>query len=295
MQVKDEAADVDDAYRSVEVNEPPVASFTGTTDGLTLDVDASDSYDNDGDSLTYEWDWDDGTSDTTTSETYSHTYDVCPDWTFDVVLKVHDGNGGDDSAPDTVNVRDYDDDGDGLVNCTENNGPDWDGDGASDNSTDPNDPDTDGEGLNDGEEVNTHNSNPNDQHSDTDGLDDAVEVNSYNTDPADRDTDDDEFHDGREIDPAGASDSHFSFIASEAQDVFFGDGGSPCAYPDPTTPDFYLEVDGVLDDCGTLTSCDTHMLSSDDRDKIVQSFADQGINAYIDTGQFANDEQDGER
>jgi hypothetical protein len=207
MQVKDEAADVDDAYRSVEVNEPPVASFTGTTDGLTLDVNASDSYDNDGDSLTYEWDWDDGTSDTTTSETYSHTYDVCPDGTFTVVLTVTDGNGGSDTDKGTFYVEDNDDDGDSLYNCRE--------------------------------------------------------TGYYGTDPNDIDTDNDEFRDDEEV-------NNFEANVSDPQDAFCGADG--CNYPDPTTPDLYLELDGWIE-CTSASDCQVHRVRDLHRDRLEDIFS----------------------
>ena len=52
--------------------QPPVADFTVSADGLTVDVDASASYDPDGTIVSWEWDWGDGT--TGTGETASHTY-----------------------------------------------------------------------------------------------------------------------------------------------------------------------------------------------------------------------------
>ena len=53
-------------------NWPPVPSFTVTTDGLTVSVDASASEDPDGTIVDYIWDWGDGTSDS--GETATHTY-----------------------------------------------------------------------------------------------------------------------------------------------------------------------------------------------------------------------------
>jgi len=269
MQVKDEAADVDSAYRSVSVNTPPTASFTGTTSALDLDVDASDSNDPDGDSLEYEWDWDDGTSDTTTSETYSHTYDVCPDGSFDVTLTVRDGNGGSDSETNRFSVEDHDDDGDSLVNCREDAGG-TDACGNSFSSTDASDPNTDNEGFEDGAEVHTH-----------------------CTDPNDPDTDDDEFSDIDEVDPSG-SESYFGLTDSEAQEVFCGDAG--CAYPDPRVKDIYFELDGIKDHCTILVGCDQHMITESERGDIVsayQSSDGEPVNAYFDTGQYGSDSSHG--
>ena len=52
--------------------QPPVAAFTLSVDGLTVSVDASPSYDPDGTIEAYDWDWGDGSTDT--GVTAEHTY-----------------------------------------------------------------------------------------------------------------------------------------------------------------------------------------------------------------------------
>ena len=67
-------AEVEDIFEPIVVPEDPVADFTVTTDGLTVMVDASASYDPDGgDIVSYDWDWGDGS--TGTGEVASHTYE----------------------------------------------------------------------------------------------------------------------------------------------------------------------------------------------------------------------------
>lgn len=141
-----------------------------------------------------------------------------------------------------------DSDGDGLTDAEEESG----GTNACDdawNPTDPNDPDTDDDGLQDGPEVDTHCTSPND-----------------------KDTDDDEFEDGSEVDNFAPND-----------DIFCG--ALECAYPDATTPDVYLEVDG-WQHCTSSGSCTTYQLSDSNRDQIESEFADQDINLHIDNGQL---------
>jgi len=65
---------VQDMYEGYEIpNEPPVAAFTFSVDGLTVSVDASGSEDSDGTIESYLWEWGDGT--TSTGMTATHTYD----------------------------------------------------------------------------------------------------------------------------------------------------------------------------------------------------------------------------
>lgn len=52
----------------------PVAAFDVSVDGATVSVDASASYDPDGEIVSYDWDWGDGT--TGTGQTATHTYDT---------------------------------------------------------------------------------------------------------------------------------------------------------------------------------------------------------------------------
>ncbi|UCE91328.1 MAG: PKD domain-containing protein [Methanobacteriota archaeon] len=51
---------------------PPVAAFSAIVDGMTVFVNASASYDLDGEIVSYEWDWGDGS--VGTGETAAHTY-----------------------------------------------------------------------------------------------------------------------------------------------------------------------------------------------------------------------------
>lgn len=79
---------------------PPVASFTYTTDQLTVSVDASSSYDPDGTIVSYDWSWGDGT--TGSGVTAKHTYAM--GGTYEVVLTVTDNDGLTDEARAMVSV-----------------------------------------------------------------------------------------------------------------------------------------------------------------------------------------------
>ena len=73
---------------------PPTASFTASTDGLTVTVDATGSTDPDGTIQAYEWSFGDGT--TATGPQTSHTYAAADDYT--VTLTVTDDSGLTDQA-----------------------------------------------------------------------------------------------------------------------------------------------------------------------------------------------------
>ncbi len=75
-------------------NRPPLASFTASTDLLTLSANAGGSSDPDGDSLTYTWDFGDGS--TGTGVNVTHTYDM--DGDYIVTLSVSDGEFSDDAS-----------------------------------------------------------------------------------------------------------------------------------------------------------------------------------------------------
>ena len=95
--------------RIVVTNLPPSAHFdaTPTTGDTPLDVtfDPSDSHDEDGQIITYEWDFGDGTTMTkTTDETFTHTYTGSGDFT--VALTVTDNGGMSDTAATTVSAED---------------------------------------------------------------------------------------------------------------------------------------------------------------------------------------------
>ena len=97
-------------------DDPPFANFiaktspsttTGTTtfnETQTVYFDGSASYSPDGDSLTYTWDFDDGTTPVTTSTpTICHVYHY--DGTYVVTLIVNDGHGGIESNIDTLTIN----------------------------------------------------------------------------------------------------------------------------------------------------------------------------------------------
>jgi PKD repeat protein len=81
-------------------NQPPTASFTTTTSGLTVNADGTGSSDPDGTVATYVWEFGDGA--TGTGATASHTY--ATSGTYQVKLTVTDNRGGTGSttAPATV-------------------------------------------------------------------------------------------------------------------------------------------------------------------------------------------------
>jgi serine protease len=81
-------------------NNPPTASFTTSTSGLTASVNGSGSTDPDGDALTYAWTWGDGA--TGSGVTASHAYAAAG--TYTVGLTVSDGRGGSASTTRSVTV-----------------------------------------------------------------------------------------------------------------------------------------------------------------------------------------------
>jgi len=90
-------------YVALESNSAPSASFTTTTNDLTVNVDASGSSDSDGSISSYEWDWtNDGTYEAT-GQTNSHTYGS--EGTYNVKLRVTDDDGAVDTKTKTVTVE----------------------------------------------------------------------------------------------------------------------------------------------------------------------------------------------
>ena len=84
-------------------NDPPVANFTYTVNDRTVTFDASSSYDIDGTITTYNWDFGDTTAGTGTL--ISHTYSDYG--SYDVMLTVHDNNGGTGTISKVVDVEDF--------------------------------------------------------------------------------------------------------------------------------------------------------------------------------------------
>lgn len=81
-------------------NVPPTASFTSTTNGLTVNVDGSGSKDSDGTIASYAWDFGDGG--TATGVTASHPYATAG--TYTVKLTVTDNQGATNTSSASVTV-----------------------------------------------------------------------------------------------------------------------------------------------------------------------------------------------
>lgn len=80
----------------------PSASFTGSVDGLSLSLDASASFSPEGYPLTYQWDLGDGSS--SNGVLVSHEY--AASGSYEVVLTISDGQGGEDQASESFSVSD---------------------------------------------------------------------------------------------------------------------------------------------------------------------------------------------
>jgi PKD repeat protein len=83
-------------------NNPPVANFTFSTSGLTVSVDASSSYDPDGDTLTYYWNWGDSALVQQGDAITNHTY--ATNGTYNITLTVVDSHGASNSITRQVTV-----------------------------------------------------------------------------------------------------------------------------------------------------------------------------------------------
>ncbi|MBL4828619.1 MAG: S8 family serine peptidase [Aliivibrio sp.] len=106
---------------SVTPNSPPTANFSYACSASTCDFDGSQSGDDDGSIVLYEWDFGDGNSDSNDSSSLSnHTYTV--DGTYTVTLIVTDDNGatGSKSLTVTVPVAEVT-----LIGSVNNSGPTW--------------------------------------------------------------------------------------------------------------------------------------------------------------------------
>lgn len=106
LTVTDDDGATDSASRSVTVtapppaNEPPTAAFTSSTEGLTVQLDASSSSDTDGTLASYSWDFGDGTGGN--GVTVAHTYAEAG--TYQVSLTVVDDGGATDRVTRGVTV-----------------------------------------------------------------------------------------------------------------------------------------------------------------------------------------------
>lgn len=85
----------------VVVNQPPVAKFSNSINGLIVSVNASNSTDDNGITL-YTWNWNDGTS-TSNGVTATHTYANAG--TYTITLTVTDASGLTNSITATVTVK----------------------------------------------------------------------------------------------------------------------------------------------------------------------------------------------
>ena len=105
LSVTDNSGDSDTVSKQVSiaapVNQPPEAAFGTVVDGLSIDVDGSDSDDPDGSIASYSWDWGDSSADGS-GVTDSHTY--TDPGTYTVELTVTDDEGETDTATQQVQV-----------------------------------------------------------------------------------------------------------------------------------------------------------------------------------------------
>jgi PKD repeat protein len=84
-------------------NQPPVARFTATTDGLNVTVDASGSSDPDGSIVKYRWAWGDGLAfESGTCAQYGHAYAGAG--TYTITLTVTDAAGATHSVSQAVTL-----------------------------------------------------------------------------------------------------------------------------------------------------------------------------------------------
>ncbi|MBA8792666.1 PKD repeat protein [Friedmanniella endophytica] len=103
LTVTDDQGATDSVTHTVTVsaaNQPPTASFTATTTGLSVAVDASASSDPDGTVAGYAWDF--GDNGTDTGKTTSHTYAAAG--TYTVKLTVTDNQGATTTVSKSVTV-----------------------------------------------------------------------------------------------------------------------------------------------------------------------------------------------
>lgn len=106
LTVTDDKGAIATATRVVQVleNQKPLASFTVSTDGLSIAVDASDSSDPEGETLGYRWDFGDG-SDPVSSTQATAEHEYAKDGTYTVTLEVSDEHGAAASRSVEVSVQ----------------------------------------------------------------------------------------------------------------------------------------------------------------------------------------------
>lgn len=83
-------------------HDAPVATFSTSAAGLTVDVDASGSTASNGATLTYAWDWGDGAASSTGAQA-THAY--AADGTYDITVTATDSLGASSSVTHTVTVE----------------------------------------------------------------------------------------------------------------------------------------------------------------------------------------------
>ena len=92
--------------KTIDVNQPPLASFTHTPQNpvinQTVTFNAFSSYDPDGNITTYEWDFGDGNITTTTETIITHSYALEGD--YNVILTVTDNEGAIDTETKIVTI-----------------------------------------------------------------------------------------------------------------------------------------------------------------------------------------------
>ncbi|MFC4551787.1 MULTISPECIES: PKD domain-containing protein [Halorussus] len=103
-----------ESIKLVQSNSAPFAAGADTQVAVndTVELNASDSTDPDGDALSYEWDFDDDGTYDATGEVTSTSF--ASSGTYNVTLRVTDSHGATDTANITITV-DPDSDGDGVI------------------------------------------------------------------------------------------------------------------------------------------------------------------------------------
>jgi len=170
-----------------------LADEISLTQGETITLDGSNSFDVDDDNLRYRWSFlfTPPLNKAELSRTFGRTVSFEPLWEGEYIVQLITTDGDFYSEPATSYIKvdlGQDDDNDGLNNTLEER-----------YGSDPLVADSDGDGLNDGDEVKRHETDPIDADTDDDGLNDGEEINQYKTDPLNEDSDGDGLLDGKEV------------------------------------------------------------------------------------------------